>query len=721
MGMFSSKKKVIVQTTVQPVFEEVSLPNSPRTAVTDSVLFGGDSTARLLDELQQTIGVRGSASWLWAKDHYHYGTPVSDLAGNAQATAAVIDVLKTLHGTDITVDYCFMGPYNSVHYAWVQLLANYGYNPATNQLAVLTAQKGSPVYLVDLVPAYTQSTVDFLTEQDELLWLDVYPPYANAGVTLNRPSGNPSATPTPYTLAAAGETSNSVVVHYEYLNAGSIVSQTLTLTLPAANEDKDYHQARLVKGDGSAVYFAYEQGAGTYPSIDAQYQYDYSEAGTYLPWVYFRYDFQNLATPALASSEAYKDSKHYCRYIGVDYQAMADSLYADSELDDVIQSMLIFGVRADATSVVEGEYLFRYFDMLNSQVEAGSFGSSTTFAQLIQDQYFQMTFTFRGLSKTVVTGIKAEPGKYAAAEVSTGTVSYFYQVTESSYEKITVTQPTMRYRVQGKYGHSASLGQPEMLVPLDRAVFKEMGLVKREELLARGLHFMTNTYQEVKSSWYQSALFKWVLVIVAVVVAVVSFGGLSGISAALATLAAAGTTVILTTLALAVVKMILLQLAVKVFIDVAGLENSLFAALLMVTASFFIPTTTAFSTQLAQGMMTAGNNMIRQVGTGYGKELEAIQKELAQFSANAQDQWQQLEEQRIKEFGLDNTLNALDFVTQQPAVIFGETADGFFQRTVHSGNPGVHVITSAHDYVAQALTLPNAVDTLQNFNKVLRV
>lgn len=714
MGLFSSKKKVVVNTTVQPVFSQVDLPNSPRTAVIDTTMFGGDVTARLMDELQQTIGMRGTASWLWAKDHYHYGTPVSNLAGNGQATATVIEVLKSLYGQGIHLDYCFMGPYNSVHYAWVQLMNNYGYSQATNQLSVLSVQKGTPVYLVDLVPRYTQATIDFLTEMDELHWLNVHAPYANAGVTLKNSAGNPSATPTPYTVLASGST-NSVVMHYEYLKNGVITAESLIINIPSDLEDADIHQARIVKGDGSVVYFAYEQGSGGYPSIDSKYQYDYADAGTYLPWVYFRYNFQNLATPALASSEAYKDSSHYCRYIGMDYQTMADSIYGDTNLSDVIQSMMIFGIRADASSAVEGEYLFRYFDMINSAIQQTTFGDSGTYAQLIQDKFFQMTFNFRAISKVQETGNKADPGKYGLPEVSGTTVSYFRQINATTYEKISIEYPTMRYRIQGKYGHSARLGQAEMLIPLDRAVFKEMSLVKREELLARGLHFMCNTYQEIKTKWYQSSLFQILLVVVAVAISIVSFGGFSAVSAALAAFAAAGATVILTTLAIAVIKMLVLQLAVKVFIDVVGLENSLFAAMLMVAASFFVPTTWAHSTQIAEGMLAAGNNMVKQVGTGYGKELENIQKEMAQFAADAQKQYEQLEEKRFKEFGLDSSLDALDFVTREPAVVFGELADAFLQRTVHSGNPGVHVITSTHDYVAQALSLPSQIDSMRNF------
>lgn len=720
MGLFSSKKKVTVNTSVQAVFQTNQLPMALRDAMSDYRLDGFELTPSLVESLKNGIGVKGTASWLWAKDNYHYGTPRSDLAGNNQAQTDVVEVLKSLYGDDIEVSYYFMGPINSVHYAWKTLIDSHNYNPATNQIGALTASKGTQVYLVDIVPEYTDETIDFLMEQDAMHWLDVYAPLANSGVCLTYPTGNPSATETPYTVNLTN-TLNTVKVFYEYMNAGVITRESFVLNINTTTEDDDYHQARVVKADGSIVYFTYLHGSGTYPAVDAALKYDFSESGTFLPWIYFRFNYSNLALPNLRQTEPYKDSHHLCRYFGLDYQTMADGIYEDSDLSNVIQSMLIFGIRADASSLSEREYLFRYFDMLYAQkVATGS--SSGIYSQLIQDRQFKMSFTFSNLTKTSLSGVVAEVGKYATPQVNGSySVTYRKQVTDSTYEEIRVTSPRMRYHILGKYGFSASLGNPALLIPLDRAVFKEIALVRREDLLARGLHFVMNTYVETETKWYQSGWFKWVLVIIMIVITILTYGGASAAWGAfagyVAATVAAGALAVLYALAMMALKAILLRLLVKTFIDVAGLENTVFAAALMVVAACFVPAgTQLMSVDVAQTMVSASSNMLEQVSTGYGNELAKIQSELAQFNVSASQQWEKLQELRAQEFGLHTSpTKMLDHVLAPP-LITGESPESFFNRTVHLNSPAVYLLDASHNYVNQQVTLPPAIKMLRDFS-----
>ncbi len=711
MGLFSSKKKVTVNTTVQPLFKTSDLPNSFNSGLVEAYK---DSRTLMPDVTQsfvQSIGMRGTASWLWAKDGYHYGTPRADMATDNQAQAQVLSVLQGLYGNDLTLNYYTMGPLNSVHFAWRYLFTSQGYNPVTNRLATLEAAKGTAVYLKDIVPEYTDETVTYLTEQDELWQLDVREPYANAGVTLSNPTGNPAALPTPYTINTTA-TSNTVKIYYEYLSGAVNTTESITITIPAADEDEDWHQARITQANGTVVYFSYKHGLGTYPTIDNALKYDFTEAGTYLPWVYYRFNFTNLAVPANFNTEAYKDSHHYCRYIGVGYQEMADSIYEDSDLEDVIQSMLIFGIRADASSLSEREYLFRYFDMLYQRKQL--VGAGSQFSQLIQDKQFKMSFSFAGITKTTLTGNVAQVGKYAAPLISGSQVTYCKQTTATEYEAIVVTSPRMRYHILGKYGFSAGLGQSQLLIPLDRAVFKAMGLKRREDLLARGLHFMTNTYVETESKWYQSSWFKIVLIVAAVVCMIIP--GMQGAGITLASLATAtGLLLAAQFLLVYAIKAIITKFVIKMFIDVAGLENSLLAAVLMIVASRFVPTTMANSAAISEGLMSAGTNLVTSTTTGTGQELAALQEEMQAFSAYAEDKWKQLEDRRAEEFGLPNGVNTLRFSSLIPATNLTESPETFFERTIHSGNPGVHTLTLHHDFVDNKLTLPSISETFQGW------
>lgn len=502
----------------------------------------------------------------------------------------------------------------------------------------------------------------------------------------------------PFTAPAAAGT----------LTEAPIIQGHLDVTIPANSEDLDFHQARAIKPDGTPTYFSYQHGSGTYPLIDGEFEYEVSASGSYLPWIYYRWNFQNLATDANKNTKAYKDSVKWSKFLGMDYRMMADAICADDKVDDVIQSMMITGIRAGASSLSEREYLFRYFDFLYTHAEA--LGGTGRKAQVIKDKNFTMTFTFAGISKTTVAGTLTTPGKYLAPVISGSTVTYRKQISATHYSQITVSGMSLRYKIQGKYGYVAGPSDKALLVPLDIMVMKTISLRRREDLIARSLHIMTNTYQEIETKWYQNSWFKWVLIIAAIVISIISFGGLSPIAATIVTLVTAGITAVIIALVVAVVKMLLIQLAVKVFIDVAGLEDSLIAAMLMIVASQFVPPG-ANQAMVSEALLAVGNNMVQQVGTGYGKELEAIQKEMQQFSADSKVKWEELQDKRAEEFGWSDGIKK-DYLTLAPKIIFGEKPDTFFSRTVHILNPGPYLIVSNHDYVDQTIRLPVFTETL---------
>jgi hypothetical protein len=49
-----------------------------------------------------------------------------------------------------------------------------------------------------------------------------------------------------------------------------------------------------------------------------------------------------------------------------------------------------------------------------------------------------------------------------------------------------------------------------------------------------------------------------------------------------------------------------------------------------------------------------------------------------------------------------------------PRIIFGESPDDFYNRTVHSGNIGVASLDAISSFVAVALVLPKMNDTIGN-------
>ena len=212
------------------------------------------------------------------------------------------------------------------------------------------------------------------------------------------------------------------------------------------------------------------------------------------------------------------------------------------------------------------------------------------------------------------------------------------------------------------------------------------------------------------------------MVIIMIVITILTYGGASAawgaFAGAVTATIAAGALAVIYAIAMMAIKAILLNLLVKTFIDVAGLQNTIFAAALMVVAACFVPAGTQFLTvDVAQTMVSAASNMMNQVSTGYGNELAKIQTEMAQFSASAAQKWEELQDFRAEEFGLYiSPTKMLDHVLAPP-LITGESPESFFNRTVHISNPAVYLLDAAHSFVAQKTTLPSAIKLLRDFSE----
>jgi hypothetical protein len=736
MGLFSSKIEIVAKTTVQQVFDGQVIPKIAVNASTRNVMFGEEYVDSLMDNAINTIATKVNAGYLWAKDNYHYGLPTTQLVTDTAATTAVDEVLTTLYGVGHTKVYYHFGAMNAFHFAARTLIAAHGYNPATNILGSLSTTKGTDVYLVDVIPRIFQASYDYAVAEDVLdqyqLWGDV----PNAGVTLDYPTGNPSPAVTLYSIIdplTETLTSEVVDVYYQYLLNGVITNEKLTLSVTSFDPGDDYHQAMVIKTDGTKEYFSYRTGLGTYPEVDAVFNLAHEGGGTFLPWTHFRSNFTSLLkTPTEAydiktlynkgvaltgDADAYRDSTKWCNYLGINYQSFGESVQEAENIDDVIQAMMIFGVKTTGTHAVEREYLFRYFESLYILEAAGvdygmvgtTLGSSTR-SLVIKDKLFSMSFAYRGISRAISTGSVATVGKYAVM----GEGSYAKQISATEYVTVTIFGPTMRYNILGQYGTQAKMGTANCLIPVDRAILRQISLIKRQELLSRAMHIVINTYVEIDHPWYSQSWFKIVMIIIIIVVSFFFPPAGGGLAAAMA----AGAGAVFYYLVTAVVVSFLIQLAVKAFIDVFGLEATMFAAIVMIAASYFAPTTMAYgATTWGEVMLSVATNMSQQVVQGFQDAIVNVQEQAAEFAMTAAEKMEKLDAAKTEYLSGTNFIDSLEFVKRTPAILWGESPSDLFARTVHSGNIGVTCYSANRDFVRNALKLPQAKETFATMAK----
>lgn len=769
MGLFSSKKKVIVNTTVQQIFSDEQIPNSIKTGVLRSIIQEGSITEYVLEEAVHSIALRADQGYNWAKSNYEPGLPVADVTAAASARTVVLNTIAAEAGP-ITADYYKFGPLNSIHYGFQTLTSDYGYDARTNEISRLSAEVGFPVYLKNIVATYQKTTFDSAVQYSDMGVFEQWGPSPASGFTPENPLNTLTgfgqyAAQALYEVSAAA-TEDYITITYQFeevkevveVNNGvttvkevkTIVDRGLTFSMGNYDLDADYHQARYQSQDGFINFFTYKDGTGAYPEIDDVQNTDFSKLGTYFPWIYVRYNKTPISEVPESLSPWYKQSKKLANFINLDYDLLADAINADPEIDDVAQAIIMFGVNPKAQTQAELEYLFEYFNLLFLDDAARSdanaslvdkfnpYTSSPSLAQVIQDQKFAMGILYNGITKRRVAGKIGKKGTFTGELISQTTetkyqqinsdierevtqvvttpgYTYRKQVTDSVYEEVTVYNPSTVYRISGKKGHTAGVGDDELLIPVDRIITDQMAFKKKEELLTRALYLVVNTEIVVKVKWYQSTFFKVIVIIIAVIITIVSWGTAWQ---SLVAAAAIGTTAVAVTIAVLILEAVLANLflsyVTKLFVKLVGPE----AALLIAVVAVAYGTYTGFgategSTQAvwSERLLAVGNNLSKESTNVYGEYIKDLEQDFLDFNALADTQWKTLEEKNKELLTNTGGLNGLDFVQYSPTFVPGESPDDFYSRTVHSGNIGVLGFTAVEKYCELALTLPKLKNT----------
>jgi hypothetical protein len=732
---------------VSRVIEDDNLPDSVKVGVATALYRNGNVVDYVLEEMVNNIGLKAERMYAYGRDHYAHGLPSGSFAVAAEdIDTAVGTVLLGLEGAPVTLSYVYYGPPNSLHTGWMALISEHGYDPATNQLGELTTTLGTPVYLHDMVVVIPETGMESI-EPRSLEQLGIA---AKAGYTPQRTAGTPETRalvqPSPIHVDPVGSV-EFLRVEYVWVAAGVVQKDSFTIPIEDFDDESDYFHARYSVG-GIDKYWMYEDGEGTYSTLDRLYDPSPVSAGSFFPFAYFRYD--KVSETEDMESASYLTGKKLVSYLGIDYDSVADSIDSNPDIDDVEQAMLMLAVPAVTENELERRYLWEFFNNLflasglDYQYESAEevvLKAAETHRQLrqdglqspgiiIQDARFKLSLDNQGVFKRRVAGTIGPVGTHDSAfsamdvpytymvEGESTLVpmttyesisSHFYrrQISHGFYDEIQVVEMRTVFHIFGKY---SAIGQDEdkiLLIPLDRSITSEYSIPERETLYARSLHFVFNSRVVVKVKWYETGIFKVFLQIVAIVVIVWSWGSAApGVLALLAAGAYAAA-------ALIVLEGILWYLVstatVRLFVKLVGLEAALLIAVLAAAAGMYqsIGAESLAGAPFAKELLTAASNLVG----GITAELQSDFKDLIGES----QAFDLLKEEQTKL--LETAQDLLDSTSiLSPFVIFGEDPDDFYNRTVHSGNIGVIGISAISSYVDRALTLPELKDTLGEYS-----
>lgn len=759
MGLFSSKKKYVVNVTTQPIFEEAQIPTSALNGIIKGIMQDTDIVPTMLEELTNSMGIRAiTGMYNTQKRPYNVGIPKAQVSTYIQAKDQVIAAIQANIGRLIDVEYYYMGPLNSMHFGWQHCHDALGYDANTNELKGLSATTGHPCYLTDMIATYLKTDYDWMVQTNDMGMLAQLGPSPRSGYRPSAPynqlSGIGQYAAQPAYEVSDVATDDYITIQYEFKDAnGTFVQRGLTVSMAAYDNTEDFHMCRYTDTTGKIGFFTYQHGSGTYPSIDLAYALEDSTLGTYFPWAYFRVKGEDVYDVEV--KETVDQMRAWCDTLGVSFDKLHEGVHQDPDADDVEQSILMMGLNPGRQNAACQEYLFKHFSALHANAlsqgalnptlegRMQAFTSSPSQMQYIRDNRFAMSLQFSGITKRRLAGVIGKKGEYKSkyavmsqdsqayltqtpGGVGNGSVTptqpgwvYQYQVTAAVYEEVIVYGLRSNYEVHRKKGFAAGSDSPNLLIPIDAAIVRTMAVPAREQLLCRALTMMVNTVIVVTSPWYASAGFRIVLMIIAVVITIFSAGTAWQAIVAAASVGAVALTITVLTM---IVQAVVVSMAIKLFVKIVGPKFALIVAIAAVIYGSTSAATAQLSATWAENLVRVGASLVNQAATVNQQQIaagiESIVEDAQAFSAWAQEQLDGLGD-KMQALGLNPAivgLNSFDVVKMGPQLVLGESPTDYYSRTVHAGNIGLLSIEMTESFVAVKTQLPSFNQTQENFN-----
>ncbi|UAT28908.1 hypothetical protein PP753_gp50 [Dinoroseobacter phage vB_DshP-R7L] len=304
----------------------------------------------------------------------------------------------------------------------------------------------------------------------------------------------------------------------------------------------------------------------------------------------------------------------------------------------------------------------------------------------------------------------------------------YWQTADNSYRRMQIWGLTSYNYIYG--GKAVTISSTEaladneesgFLVPLHFPTMIEMGIVDYTQMSTANAHILFNSYEVTKQKWYERGIFKILLVIAIIIIAVVVFPGafaagsgiLGGNLAVGAALGLTGTAALVAGVVANYVASIIIAELLKVVGTALFGEKwgALFAAIAGFALGMAISGTSLFS---AEGLLGLGN----AISNGYAGWVQgdiAERQEALESDRNAYEQRMDYINDLIADLGGGNGLNFNPiFLTEGSGNGRGgsrgympETADEYIRRTTMTGSDIVEITHSmVYDYVDVAKTLP---------------
>jgi len=525
-------------------------------------------------------------------------------------------------------------------------------------------------------------------------------------------------------------------------------------------------------------YFIYQLGSGTYPALD-KLQATANLASPYYPWVIMRDNNKDLTASQYHGTAQYQTAKKLLTKAGLNMTDLAKSINSNKNIGDVDFAFIHFGIALNTKVNESKEYLFQFFsylmahqryskldwelwktrydDYVTQRREQGKYvygsaarimqpGTNSVSIRYNNDNWYNVTLSWQYINLTTVNKVIGKVGHIEVTCQKDDVEYTIYSDASDTIEQYTVQATPMRITKQvsatqcevleivgaqhdnkvynGKSVTTSAAkgvsgdedGDSNFIVPLNRQVFDQMGIVDITQTCYDCMHITFNSYKTVKQKWYQTSIFKVVVIVIAIVVTIASFGSLSAPAAAVASAAAAAGASATVALVAGILTQIALGVATSMVLSVVAhyISPQMFAifsvALLAYGAyaagsSYAATGEVSLSTDLmsSQALMAATSATF----SGYQMSMKyATEDVMAQIQRKAAEYTNKMDDVNAAMKTLDTAHHEVDLMQLQSSFynVF-ESPTAFITRTTSPINAISMVTGQVNSYVDNALNV----------------
>lgn len=240
-------------------------------------------------------------------------------------------------------------------------------------------------------------------------------------------------------------------------------------------------------------------------------------------------------------------------------------------------------------------------------------------------------------------------------------------------------------------------GESGFIIPLHEDVFRALSLKDQTQMGTACCYLMFNCYKVVKEKWYQTAFFRFILIVVAIVITVLSVGSDGGTTLGSAIAIGSGVTGTLGLLLAFAINFVIATLLIKLFqkiaIEIFGEEVGMVIGTIIGMFAYggLNNMLNGQSFAASFGNMLRADNLLKltfAAGNAYAEYMKGVTIDLQQQTAKLEQEIKTgLEEVQAKTTEMFGTNGLLD-PTQMAALLAEatESPEAFLQRTLMVGS-----------------------------------